>query len=95
MGFKANVDGLKDVYCKVYQVNVRNEKQKETQEDGTVIDLDTNPLAVIVSVHTDENKINLIKKKEHHVAYDINGSNPIEQAYNQIKKEYDIVEDNI
>ena len=95
MGFKANVDGLNGIYCKVVQVNLRNEHEKETLEDGTINDLPTYPLAVIVHTFTDETKKNRLKTHEHHVSYDINGSNPIEQAYEQIKTSYDIAEDNV
>ena len=93
MGFKANVDGLKNLYCKIIQVNIRNEHETEILEDGTIKKLPTYPLMVVLFTYTDETKVNKIKIHEHTISYELDGDNPIKQAYDKIKSKYDITEE--
>ena len=99
MGILINDKGLSGVYAKVAQVNVQNKKETKVtvDENGneTTEILTTNPMSVVVYVYSDSTKANKLFTKEHHVSYDpeAENKNPVNQAYEQIKPLYDIVED--
>ena len=95
MGMTVKLLGFQEIYVKVGQVNIRNEKSITLDDDGNEIISSLDKMDVIVHVYSNVDKTNKLPNREHHLSYnaDADDKNPINQAYAMIKTLYEIVSD--
>ena len=95
---KINYNGLTGLYTKVTQVNVKNEHQQTTDDEGTITELTTRPMDVVLKTFTDEAKTNKVHTIElTNAPYDPEAADkdPVNQGYVYAKTQLDVVKDNL